>query len=142
VRDWAGDRVNDIAAAATHVIQNPTNLVNHGVANEILGGTISAFSSCDRQEKEGGIVIYEGCTGGLAHLISTLNGGKAFTVGSFIFSPIPLTAGLRQHELCHVRQYDLWGAAFLPAYFVVEQLPGTNPFESNADSCAGTHFYD
>ena len=117
VKDWGQDRVDDVASAATHVVHNPTNLLNGGVANEVLGATISAFSSCHRQEKEGGIVIYENCTGGLAHLISKINGGRAFTVGSFIFSPRPILPDVLRHELCHVRQYDNWAWRFCQPTF-------------------------
>jgi RHS repeat-associated protein len=111
--------------------------------NQLIGVGIAFASDCGkRTEKEGGIVIYEQCTGGFAHLFSSLNHGHTFTVGSFIFSPGTLSGPLLAHELCHVNQYDHWGIGFLPTYFAVELLPGTNPFESSADRCAGTHFYD
>lgn len=52
---------------------------------------------------------------------------------------------LRGHERCHVRQYELWGLLFVPAYGLAglwQQLQGRcpyrdNPFEKDAHRATG-----
>lgn len=53
---------------------------------------------------------------GLARRILTRRGYVAITFGHVIVSTVPLGPALFQHELCHVRQYERIGLAFLPLY--------------------------
>ena len=146
-KDWVENRAADAGAIIRHGInpQNPTNIFN-----QILGASIAALSSCDREQKEGGIVVYRNC-GGLSGFISNkLFRGQTFTVGSFILSPGPLEGDLLKHELAHVEQYDVLGGGFLPIYTLLAGMTsaacqgdtvcthGSHPLEFLADKRAGT----
>ena len=60
---------------------------------------------------------------------------SAMTLGHVILAvDRSALAELRQHEHVHVRQYERWGPAFLPAYFassLLQLLRGRNPYREN-----------
>jgi hypothetical protein len=70
----------------------------------------------------------------------------AITFGHVVLSvrdPIP--DDVLEHELVHVRQYEMWGPLFLPAYFLMSLIAALrgrhpyrdNPFEAHARSSSG-----
>lgn len=153
VEDWCKTRAADARAVALHTVTHPWTLLNGNLVNEALGGAISALSWCDRQDKEGGIVVYTNC-GGLANWISNyMLGGATYTVGSFIFSRYEPRPELLQHETAPVPQYGVLGKWFLLVYGVMEFAAlvscgfdtdcagGRHPLEQLADWQAGTDFY-
>jgi len=55
----------------------------------------------------------------LSHLIPLAGGACAMTFGHVVLGRDPEALSLtRVHERVHVRQYELWGPAFIPAYLV------------------------
>ncbi len=152
-RDWLSDRGKDTGAVGWYTLTHPWLVLNGGLRNESLGWLIGALSSCDRQQKESGVVLYQNC-GGVAGWISRgLTGGRVYTIGSFIFSPGPVNPELLRHELAHVTQYNLLGEGFLPIYwtllagaylscgFDADCALSRHPLERLADWQAGTNVY-
>ncbi|MDP9238066.1 MAG: hypothetical protein M3P30_11850 [Chloroflexota bacterium] len=152
---WLPDKVCDVAndakAVLVHTIENPQTLVNGNLANEGIAALIAAFSSCDRHDKEGGIVVYTNCSGAAGVLSRRAFGNpNAFTVGSFVFSTIQPRQAIIAHEFAHVPQYDVLGAGFLPVYEGLAAAAWVscggdrtcterrNPLEIAADLQAGT----
>jgi hypothetical protein len=112
-----GGRAADIGASIQHLYENPQGIVMGNAFNEALAIVLAGFSSCERDAKEGGIVLYQNC-GGLAGWISDdLFNGATFTIGSFIFSAGEPPQSLLDHEIAHIQQYDWLGSRFLPYYF-------------------------
>jgi hypothetical protein len=62
-------------------------------------------------------------------------GATAMTLGHVILArDIFCRDSAREHELVHVRQYERWGPAFIPAYFacsLVLWLRGRHPYFDN-----------
>ena len=143
-RGQPGNLTADLGAVLTHIDSNPLGTLGYlGVVNLVAGLTVAGLSDCDdRTEKEGGIVHYENCSGGLANIISNqLLGGNTFTLGSSIFSRTEVDPQTLLHELCHPPQYNDLGALFLPLYGLYQITNDTNRLETAADDCAGTSFY-
>ena len=78
----------------------------------------------------------------VAHLLARMpRPAMAMTMGHVVFGRDPLTLEItRKHERVHVRQYERWGVAFVPAYLgcaALLYLRGRdgyreNPFEIEA----------
>jgi len=43
---------------------------------------------------------------------------RAMTLGHVVLCVDDIDEGILEHELVHVRQWERWGFAFLPAYFI------------------------
>ena len=69
-------------------------------------------------EAEGPLVCWA-----LAHLVPLPGGAAAITLGHVVLGRDPSTLALtRAHERVHVRQYELWGPFFLPAYLLSSSI--------------------
>ena len=86
----------------------------------------------------GGVSIQRGCLefhGGLSKAILARLGVIAMTLGHTILGQTELALEVtRDHEQVHVRQYELWGPLFVPAYFGCSAwlwLRGRNPYRDN-----------
>jgi hypothetical protein len=87
--------------------------------NTGIGLILSGLSHCSGGQVclRAGIVE---CYGGLANylLTSRLIDAHALTLGHSIFArDIECLEACRDHELAHVRQYEILGPLFIPAYF-------------------------
>lgn len=84
----------------------------------LLGLTVGLFGLCFG----GKVRVHRGCLefhGGLAKaILSRLGRGvSAMTLGHTILGQNePVLARARDHEQVHVRQYEIWGPLFIPAY--------------------------
>lgn len=82
--------------------------------------------------------VLEICSPGLAWCLQRLppgSGASAITFGHVVLGRDPRCLMLtRLHERVHVRQYELWGPFFLPAYLVSSAfvaIRGGDPYEDN-----------
>ena len=71
----------------------------------------------------------------LRHGIPIDGGASAITFGHVVLGCDRMTLGAtRQHERVHVRQCELWGPAFIPAYLIAglwALLNGTGAYRGN-----------
>jgi uncharacterized protein (DUF2062 family) len=74
----------------------------------------------------------------LRHLVLLRGGASAMTVGHIVLGrDVESLERTRAHERVHVRQYEMWGPFFLPAYLGASVVAATrgrhyyldNPFE-------------
>jgi len=69
---------------------------------------------------------------GLRHLTLLKGGASALTLGHVVLArDVETLDWTRQHERVHVRQYERWGALFLPAYVLASVWAAVR----------GRHFY-
>jgi hypothetical protein len=55
------------------------------------------------------------------------------TLGHVVIAQLPMTAHVFNHEMIHVRQYEVYGPAFIPAYLLSCVRHGAlNKFEQEA----------
>ncbi len=105
----------------------------------LLAGTLALLSG-GRVQRIGRTLEF---SGGFAtwFLRRAARGASAMTLGHVILGQTPENlAFAREHELVHVRQYELWGPLFIPAYSLCAlwlRLRGRhgywdNPFEREA----------
>ena len=85
---------------------------------------------------DGVLEVYGGAVSWLLrHVIPLEGGAAALTLGHVVLGRDGATlAQCRMHELVHVRQYERWGPAFIPAYFLaslVAFLRGGDPYLDN-----------
>ena len=100
----------------------------------LLGGVGMLFGAKARRH-HGVVEIFGGGIGQrLARLPEPLR-FSAMTLGHVILAvDRSALAQLRQHEHVHVRQYERWGPAFVPAYLLsslLQLLRGRNPYREN-----------
>ena len=100
----------------------------------LLGGVGMLFGAQARRHR-GVVEIFGGGVGKrLARLPEALR-FSAMTLGHVILAvDRSALAQLRQHEHVHVRQYERWGPAFVPAYLLsslLQLLRGRNPYREN-----------
>ena len=100
----------------------------------MLGGVGMLFGAKARRH-HGVVEIFGGGIGQrLARLPEPLR-FSAMTLGHVILAvDRSALAQLRQHEHVHVRQYERWGPAFVPAYLLsslLQLLRGRNPYREN-----------
>jgi hypothetical protein len=100
----------------------------------LLGGVGVLFGAKARRHH--GVVEIFG--GGIGQRLSRLPEPlrfSAMTLGHVILAvDRSALAQLRQHEHVHVRQYERWGPAFVPAYLLsslLQLLRGRNPYREN-----------
>lgn len=120
--------------------------------NDILGWALAELGGGRRIYAESGkVFIYENTGGATAYFMKSVLKTNAFTLGHFIISTdAQISYFTYQHELAHVKQYELLGPLFLPAYFIAHSIAftqskfregisvhDTNIFERWADSVAG-----
>jgi hypothetical protein len=71
----------------------------------------------------------------LRSLTPLAGGAVAITLGHVVIGQSALALEMtRQHERVHVRQYEMWGPFFVPAYFVAglfELCRGRHPYFDN-----------
>jgi hypothetical protein len=105
--------------------------------NSALGLVLALpFLSGSRLRSVDGVL--EICSPGIAWCLRHLpsgSGASAITFGHVVLGRDPLCLALtRAHERVHVRQYELWGPLFLPAYLVSSTfaaIRGGDPYEDN-----------
>ena len=72
---------------------------------------------------------------GLAWLLARIPHAEALTLGHVVLArDRACLRRHRHHEWVHVRQYELWGPAFLPAYLLsslLAYLRGEDPYRGN-----------
>lgn len=108
-----------------------------GLLAGLIGGWRSTWTVVDGVvEIEGPVVAW-----GLRHLMLLPGGAAALTLGHVVLAQDAATLHeSREHEHVHVKQYEVWGPLFLPAYGVASAwaaLRGRhyyfdNPFEQEA----------
>ncbi len=91
--------------------------------NTLIGLALTPFvlmTGGHIQVVDGVLEVYEGLASFLLHHCVPLRGGAlAITLGHVVLGRDPITLlQTRAHEREHVRQYELWGPAFIPAYLV------------------------
>ncbi len=100
-----------LAGALAYLWALPTTLLGLAVAglSAATGGRLSLRAG-----------VLESCGGWGARLLrSPPFRAQAMALGHVIVAVDEARlAGIRSHELAHVRQAELWGPLFLPAYFV------------------------
>ena len=99
-----------------------------------LGAVAMLFGATARRHHGVVEVFGGGVGGGLARLPEPLR-FSAMTLGHVILAVDRSALGqLRLHEHVHVRQYERWGPAFVPAYLLsslLQLLRGRNPYREN-----------
>jgi len=103
----------------------------------ILGLSLGGFGLCtgSRVQRRGRVVEFYG--GALEWLIEQFPGGPfvAFTLGHTVIGRTVAALDLsRDHELVHVRQFELWGPFMGPAYLLCSLylwLIGGRPYRDN-----------
>ncbi len=106
------------------------------VPNTLVGVAFALLSGAVPAPRQGLLVART--NRGLARLFLTRRGFGAITFGRVVVSTVPLTARLLAHEEHHVRQYEVLGPFFIPAYLwhQARRGYGENPFEREAEDCA------
>jgi hypothetical protein len=127
------DMMRMLARVTTLVWASPWTLLGMGV------GAIGLLTG-GRAQRRGSVVEFHG--GAVTRLLARLpNRPMAMTLGHTIIGVSAAALDiLRPHELVHVRQYERWGPAFVPAYLLCSArlwLAGKdayrdNPFEQEA----------
>jgi hypothetical protein len=85
--------------------------------NNLLGYLLGFWGSCHQTTISGGVHLYTSCTGITRHLISNSLVAIAITVGDNVLTTQEnLSPVILSHELAHVKQYRIFGPAFLPMY--------------------------
>lgn len=118
------------ARAPSYLWAGPTTIVGLLLAAGavLTGGRISAMDGV--LEVHGGLARQL-----LAHMIPIRGGGAAIALGHVVLGRDPeCLARTRTHERAHVRQCEVWGPLFLPAYLVasgVAWLRGHDPYVAN-----------
>jgi hypothetical protein len=104
-------------------------------------GLIGCLTGGKVQRERGCLEYYGGFVAWALRNLPLQGGVAAMTLGHTILGQDPEVLALaRNHERVHVRQYELWGPFFLPAYLVcsvwlwVQGRDGylENPFEVEA----------
>ncbi|MCU0877557.1 MAG: hypothetical protein MUF06_07225 [Pirellulaceae bacterium] len=115
----------------------------------LLGLALGGVGLCTggRVRVRGRVLEFYG--GGIKRLIHRLPDGQfvlAFTLGHTVFGPSDAALDIsRDHELVHVRQFEIWGPLMGPAYLLCSLymwLTGRrayrdNPFEREAYDLGG-----
>ncbi len=99
-----------------------------GLLGLVSGGTCHRNRGC--LEFHGGIVKW------LLRKMPTGSGAAAMTLGHTILGQTQRALDVaRDHEHVHVRQYEIWGPFFIPAYFLASAIAwmrGGNAYLDNA----------
>lgn len=104
--------------------------------NTVIGlivGTLTLFTGGKVKSCEGALEFW----GGFAKmfLASRFVGARAMTLGHVILGKDEICLdALREHEHVHVKQTEMWGPFFLPAYFIasaIAVLKGGNSYNDN-----------
>jgi hypothetical protein len=84
-----------------------------------------------------GVVVFDRSPRGFLWSFG-LTGFRAITFGHVVLSRVPLAGHHRLHERAHVRQYEVLGPLYLPAYVVLWTARGyrRHPFELAASRAA------
>jgi hypothetical protein len=105
-----------------------------------LGGIAIGLLLCGRFRRVDGVVEIHG-PGVAALLVKLPVPALAITIGHVVFGQDKMALEMtRGHERVHVRQYQRWGPAFVPAYLLASLLAflrggdayRDNPFEVEA----------
>jgi hypothetical protein len=101
----------------------------------LLFGVIALLLGASARRAAGAMEIGSGRLGKLLRSLPPRFSFSAITFGHVILGVDHLTLSqMRDHEQVHVRQYELWGPLYIPAYLVsslVELLRGRNPYRDN-----------
>jgi len=104
----------------------------------VVGLLIGGVGLCtgSRVRLRGRVIEFYG--GGLKRLVNQMPEGQfimAFTLGHIIFGQTDAALDIsREHELVHVRQFELWGPFMGPAYMLCSLylwLTGRRPYRDN-----------
>jgi hypothetical protein len=104
----------------------------------VVGLLIGGVGLCtgSRVRLRGRVIEFYG--GGLKRLVNHMPEGQfimAFTLGHIIFGQTDAALDIsREHELVHVRQFELWGPFMGPAYLLCSLylwLTGRRPYRDN-----------
>ena len=103
-----------------------------------LIGLVLGLCTFQRPRVADGAIIFDRVPRGLTALMLRAN-RVAMTVGFVILSARPATGHLLAHEQHHIRQYEVWGPLFIPAYLVLAIGYGyrSHPMEIRAQRAAG-----
>ncbi len=107
--------------------------------NTVLGLVFAMLGVCTggRMRLHRGVIETHGglVTWWLQHVVPLPGGARALTLGHVVLGRSPEELHLtREHERVHVRQYERWGPAFLPAYALASLLAwkrGQPPYRGN-----------
>src|SRR5262249_54527621 len=92
---------------------SPTTMVG------LVAGALALFSGGKVQLRQGALEFH----GGFARWMADLGGFAAMTLGHVIIGRDSYSLDFcRDHEQAHVRQVELWGIAFIPAYLLASLL--------------------
>jgi hypothetical protein len=91
----------------------PTSVVG------LVAGMLTLCSGGKVQRRRGALEFY----GGFSRWFAKSLGFSAMTLGHVIIGRDRLCLAVyRDHEQAHVRQVEVWGAAFIPAYLVASLI--------------------
>ena len=101
----------------------------------LVVGAVAVLLGATARRHHGVVEVFGGRAGrALARLPEPLR-FSAMTLGHVILAvDRSALAQLRMHEHVHVRQYERWGPAFVPAYLLsslLQLLRGRNPYREN-----------
>jgi hypothetical protein len=106
--------------------------------NTLLGlliGYLAVAFGATAQKVDGCWEFYGGLVTWLLQRAPIGSGAMAMTIGHCILGQTKVALDItRQHEHVHVRQYEVWGPLFVPAYFTasaIAWLRGKNPYRDN-----------
>ncbi len=98
-----------------------------GLMSVLTGGKLRRVGPC--------LEFSGGCLNGLLPRMPAGSGAVAVTLGHVILGiNQPILDIVRQHEWVHVRQYEVWGIFFLPAYLLAsvwQWLNHRDPYRDN-----------
>ncbi len=137
--DSAGDAIVDAAEWGIEASLDLTYMPRTPLTRKIETGVTLTSGGDPPRSLGGGVTVIENVTGAALEFLNAV-GKEAFTVGKTIFvrGTLPETRGLREHELRHVRQYEVLGDAFWPIYLAGLLAKGAseNPLEKDARDAA------
>jgi hypothetical protein len=86
---------------------------------------------------DGVLELWGGCLSSVLRHIPIASGAAAITLGHVVLARDHRSLGFtRRHERVHVRQYEVWGPFFIPAYL----LAALWAFVTGAGAYEGNHF--
>lgn len=105
--------------------------------NTLLGLVLGAFTF-QAPRIHGGAIVFDHGPRGITALLKRFH-RTAMTVGFVILGAVPVEGRLLAHERHHVRQYLVWGPAFIPVYLALAIPHGyrNHPWERAARRASG-----
>ncbi|HVZ44325.1 MAG TPA: signal peptide prediction [Ramlibacter sp.] len=98
-------------------------------------GCVAILLGADWRRAQGTFEIGGGLLGALIRRLPPSLSFSAITFGHVILGvDLPTLAHLRAHEQVHVRQYEHWGPAYVPAYILsslLQLMRGRHPYLDN-----------